>query len=159
VCPRLREIAMARRPARSTPRSRRPAQAAAPSDASSGSQRERVIATFMELLAEKRLEQIGLGEIAERANISLADLRHEFSSALAIFAAHVKDIDRKVLTGVDADMAEEPARERLFDVLMRRLELLAPHRAALKSLMRSVACNPPLALALNGIAVNSQQWM
>jgi hypothetical protein len=56
-------------------------------------------------------------------------------------------------------MAEESPRERLFDVLMRRLELLAPRKAAVRSLMRSVACNPGLALALNGLAVRSMQWM
>ena len=56
-------------------------------------------------------------------------------------------------------MAEEPPRERLFDVLMRRLEILAPHREAVRSLLRSARRNPPLALALNGLAVRSQQWM
>jgi hypothetical protein len=70
----------------------------------------------------------------------------------------MKEIDRAVLRG-DGDMAQEPARERLFDVLMRRLETHAPHRGAVRSLLRSAARNPPLALALNGLAVQSQQWM
>ena len=56
-------------------------------------------------------------------------------------------------------MAEEPPRERLFDVLMRRLEILTPHKAAVRSLTRSAMRNPPLAFALNGLAVQSQQWM
>jgi hypothetical protein len=56
-------------------------------------------------------------------------------------------------------MTEEPPRERLFDVLMRRLEVLAPHREAVRSLLRSARRSPPLALALNGLAVRSQQWM
>ena len=56
-------------------------------------------------------------------------------------------------------MAEESPRERLFDVLMRRLEILAPHKEAVRSLLRSASCNPGLALALNGLAVRSQQWM
>ena len=56
-------------------------------------------------------------------------------------------------------MAEEPPRERLFDVLMRRLEVMAPQREAVRSLMRSARRNPPLTLALNGLAVRSQQWM
>ena len=64
-------------------------------------------------------------------------LRGEFPSLLAIYAAHVKEIDRRVLAGGEADVAEEPPRERLFDVLMRRLEALAPHKAAIRSLMRS----------------------
>ena len=56
-------------------------------------------------------------------------------------------------------MAEESPRDRLFDVLMRRLDAMAPHKAALRSLMHSATRNPGLALALNGLAVRSQQWM
>ena len=104
-------------------------------------------------------EQIGLAEIAGRAGLSLSELRAEFGSTLAILAAHIKDIDRAVLDGGDADMAEEPARERLFDVLMRRLEALAPYKEAVRSLLRSARRNPGLAIALNGMAVRSQQWM
>jgi AcrR family transcriptional regulator len=125
----------------------------------SGSPRERIIAAFMGLLAEKSIERIGLTEIAKRAEVPLAELRSEFGSTLAIFAAHSKEIDRAVLRGGDADMAQEPPRERLFDVLMRRIEALAPHRQAVRSLVRSATRNPPLALALNGLAVQSQQWM
>jgi len=58
-----------------------------------------------------------------------------------------------------SDMAEESPRERLFDVLMRRLEALTPHREAVRSLLRSARRNPPLAVALNGLAVRSQLWM
>jgi AcrR family transcriptional regulator len=121
--------------------------------------RERIIAAFMELLAEKSLERIGLAEIAKRADVSLADLRDQFGSTLAILAAQMKATDRAVLAAGDADMAGEPPRERLFDVLMRRLEVLEPHKAAVRSLTRSASRNPPLALALNGLAVRSQQWM
>jgi len=64
-----------------------------------------------------------------------------------------------VLAGGSADMTEEPARERLFDVLMRRLEALAPYKEAVRSLLRSARRNPGLALALNAMAVRSQQWM
>ena len=125
----------------------------------SRSPRERIIAAFMGLLAEKSIERIDLTEIAKRAEVPLADLRAEFSSTLAILAAHMKEIDRAVLRGGDGDMAQEPPRERLFDVLMRRIEALAPHREAVRSLIRSAARNPPLAVALNGLAVQSQQWM
>jgi AcrR family transcriptional regulator len=121
--------------------------------------REQIIESFLALLAEKSFEEIGFGEIARRAGLSLADCRAEFASTLAVLAAHVKDIDRKVLAGLDADMVEEPPRERLFDVLMRRLEILGPHKAAMRSLMHSVARNPGLALAVNALAVRSQQWM
>jgi AcrR family transcriptional regulator len=125
----------------------------------SGPPRERILTAFMALLAEQPIERIGLADIAERAGVSLAELRGEFGSPVAILAAHVKEIDRKVLADIDRDMAEESPRERLFDVLMHRLELLDPHKEAVRSLMRSARCNPGLALALNAMAVRSQQWM
>lgn len=146
---------MARRSARksSARSSRRPAAAAPASD------RDKIIAAFLNLVAEKPIEQIGFAAIAEASGVSLAQLRGEFPSTLAILAAHIKSVDRAVLSQDFADVEEEPARERLFDVLMRRLEILSPHREAVRSLLRSARRNPPLALALNGLAVRSQQWM
>lgn len=121
--------------------------------------RDKAIDALMALLAEHKLDEIGLAEIAGRGGLSLSQLRAEFSSTLAILAAHIKDIDRQVLDSVDADIADEPPRERLFDVLMRRLEVLAPYKAAIRSLMRSASRRPSLALALNGMALRSQHWM
>jgi len=144
-----------RRPAARSPRRTASAAETPPS----GIARERIIAAFLGLLAEKSFETIGLVDVAERAGVSLADLREEFVSTLGIYAAFVKTVDRQVLAGGDDDMAEESPRERLFDVLMRRLDALAPHKEAVRSLLRSVRRNPPLALAVNGIAVRSQQWM
>ena len=121
--------------------------------------RDKAIHALMDLLAEQSFEQIGLAEVAGRAGLKLSQLRTEFGSTLAIVGAHIKDIDREVLAGGSADMAEEPARERLFDVLMRRLEALAPYKAAVRSLLRSARRNPGLALALNAMGVRSQKWM
>jgi AcrR family transcriptional regulator len=149
---------MARKPARA--KASTPARAKASTPATpTGSDRERIVAAFMALLAEQSFERIGLAEVAARANVSLGALRGEFPSTLAILAAHVKSIDRAVLDGGEGDMGEEPPRERLFDVLMRRIEALAPHKDAVRSLLRSATRNPGLALALNAMAVRSQQWM
>jgi AcrR family transcriptional regulator len=123
------------------------------------SDRDKAVDALMALLAEHSFEDIGLAEIAGRAGLKLSQLRTEFGSTLAIVSAHIKDIDRAVLAGGTADMAEEPARERLFDVLMRRLEALAPYKEAVRSLLRSARRNPGLALALHAMAVRSQQWM
>src|ERR1700720_2824633 len=147
---------MARRTAR------RPPQPPGTEDGSHNpplSDRDRIVEAFFALLAEQSFEDIGYAEIAARAGVSLATFREEFGSKLPIVAAHVKATDRKVLAGDDADMVEEPPRERLFDVLMRRLETLAPDKAAIRSLMRSARRHPGLALALNSLAVKSQQRM
>ena len=139
---------------------RKPARAkAAPPATPTGSDRERIIVAFIALLAEKSFERIDLSEVAARAGVKLGALRGEFPSTLAILGAHFKALDRAVLDGGDGDMAEEPPRERLFDVLMRRIEALTPHKEALASLLRSARRNPGLAFALNAMSVRSQQWM
>jgi AcrR family transcriptional regulator len=123
------------------------------------SDRDKAIDALMGLLAEHSFEQVGLAEVAGRAGIKLSQLRAEFGSTLAILAAHIKEIDRVVLAGGDADMSEEPARERLFDVLMRRLEALAPYKDGVRSVMCSARRSPGLCLALNALAIRSQRWM
>jgi AcrR family transcriptional regulator len=153
---------MARRP---RPPVRRPAgnpaSSSTPSSEGSApaSTRDKIIEALLALLAQKSIEQIGFEEIAEEAGVSLADLRDAFSSPLAIVAAYLKDVDRAVLAADFSDMDEEPVRERLFDVLMRRLETMAPHREAIRSLVRSARRNAPLGFVLNGFAVRSQKWM
>jgi AcrR family transcriptional regulator len=138
---------------------RKPAKARSSPPPPVGDDRQRMVGAFMQLLAEKPIERIDLNEVAKRANVSLARLREEFDSTLSILAARMKEIDRAVLEGGDADMAEEPPRDRLFDVLMRRLEALAPYQNAVRSLMRSARCNPGLALALNRLGLRSMRWM
>jgi len=139
-------------------KSKRSRKAAAPPPRGN-TDRDKAIDALMALLAEHSFDEIGLAEVAGRAGLKLSALRAEFGSTLAIVAAHIKDIDRAVLAGGSGDMAEEPARERLFDVLMRRLEALAPYKEAVHSLLRSARRHPSLALALNAMAVRSQRWM
>src|SRR5262245_51596171 len=97
-----------------------------PPPARGTSDRDKAIDAFMTLLGTRRFQDIGLAEVAGQAGIKLSQLRAEFGSTLAILAAHVKEIDRVVLAGSNAMTEDEPPRERLFDVLMRRLDALAP---------------------------------
>jgi AcrR family transcriptional regulator len=153
---------MARRPARKAAgKSARATSARSPRSVAAAptTEREKIVASLLALLAEKPFETIGLAEVARHASVSLAQLRGEFGSTFAIVSEFIKATDRAVLSADSSDMDEEPERERLFDVLMRRLEVLAPHRQAVRSLLRSARRNPPLALALNRLAVRSQQWM
>src|SRR3954468_9221787 len=115
---------MARKP-------KRDRKALTPPPPRGSSDRDKAIDALMALLAEQSFEQIGLAEVAGRAGLKLSQLRAEFGSTLAIYAAYVRDIDRLVLEGDNAqkdDMGEEPVRERLFDILMRRVEALAPYK-------------------------------
>lgn len=122
-------------------------------------QRDRIIEAFMGRLATRPVREIELADVAADAEVTLADLRRQFSGRMGILKAFVARIDVAVLAADDPAMADQPARDRLFDVLMRRLDMLAPYREAMRSLTRSVAADPALALALNGLAVQSMGYM
>ncbi len=65
----------------------------------------------------------------------------------------------KVLEGSGEDLAGEPARERVFDVMMRRIDALAPYKPALRRMMRDLRFDPLSLAALNQVALNSQRFM
>lgn len=127
--------------------------------ASAPSSRDTIIQALMALMAEKPPTRIGLAEIADKAGVSLAQLRGEFGSWFDIFSAYVKSVDTAVLEGLDPDLDDQDIRERLFDILMRRLDVLGPHKAAIRSLFEASRRDGNLSLALNRSAVRSMQWM
>ena len=103
-----RTSVMARKPARKAT-GKKPARATR-APAAPTTEREKIIAAFLSLLAEKPFEKIGLPAIAKEAGVSLASLRGEFPSTLAIVAAHIKATDRAVLAEDASDMARGAGR-------------------------------------------------
>jgi AcrR family transcriptional regulator len=121
--------------------------------------RTKIVDAFMQLLAEHGWANVSLGMIAGRAGVPLSELRAEFDGKGAILAAFAREIDRRVLDGIDAQLADEPARERLFDTLMRRFDALVPYKDAIRALDQAVRQDPMLGLELFQIALTSQTWM
>jgi len=121
--------------------------------------RDKIIDALMALAAERPWDEVTLEAIAERAGVTLAVLRASYEGRLAVLAAFVRSVDEKVLEGIDADLATETPREKLFDLLFTRLEALGPHKAAVKNLGRAARRDPCLAFELNRIAATSMVWM
>jgi AcrR family transcriptional regulator len=121
--------------------------------------RNAILDALLALAAERHWEAISLDDLAVRAGVSLAQLRNAYDGRLAVIADFARRTDQVVLAGIDADMAGEPARERLFDVLFARLEALAPNRQAIRGLAAAARRDPLLALELNRIVAVSMGWM
>ena len=121
--------------------------------------RQAIIESALTLAASRGWARVGLGDIAEAAEFSLAELRTEFSSKSAIVAAYVADIDRAVLDARDPEMAGRPATERLFDVLMKRFDLLNARREGVVAIMRSSPSNPEGVLCGSLTLRRSMRWM
>ncbi len=121
--------------------------------------RGKIVDALMALASERRFEEITIRDICAEANVSLADFRDAFPSKGAILAGFARRIDRVVLSAPDDEIAREAARERLFDVLMRRLDALATYRESLREIAAWLRRDPVAALAMNQSTVNSMRFM
>lgn len=124
--------------------------------------REACLRSFLALLAEaSSYRSIDLAAVAAHAGVPLSVLRTVCASTDDLLAAFFRDTDQRVLA--DAAPADEPApesrAERLFAVLMCRLTVLEPHRAAVATLSRSIRRDPLLALRMLHLSAISQRWM
>lgn len=119
---------------------------------------ERAETALLALLAERPFAEIGIAEIAERGGVSLADLRRAYEGPFDVLSGFARRVDVAVLDGLDPAMAGEPVKDRLFDALMKRFDLLAPHRAGLAGLRRSARRDPILAVHLARLVIGSQAW-
>jgi AcrR family transcriptional regulator len=120
---------------------------------------DKIIEALLALATERRFEEVTLPAVAERAGITLAELRKSYDSRLSVFADYVRQVDERVLAGIDPALAGEPPRERLFDVLFARFEAHAPNREALRGIAAAACRDPLLALELNRLVTMSMGWM
>ncbi|MGU3417947.1 TetR/AcrR family transcriptional regulator [Methylobacterium sp. D54C] len=123
------------------------------------SPREAAVEALMRLAAEQPWNDIEVSDIAREANLTLAELRDLFPSKGAVLGGLTRIIDRKVLEGDLTGLEEEPTRERLFDVLMRRLDAMEPYKPALRRIAYALRGEPLSMLALNGVMLNSHRYM
>ncbi len=115
----------------------------------------RLIATAMRLAGERPWQHVTLVEIAEGAGVTLNEVRKEFADRPAILRAFVRAIDDELLAKAKRPQPGDAARDALFEVVMARLDLLAPYRRAI----RSIADSGEADLAMLAAALASQRWM
>jgi AcrR family transcriptional regulator len=123
------------------------------------SPKDAIIEALLELAGERHWEDIPLADVAARANVSLSTFREFFPSKGAVLGAFMRKIDRIVLDGAGSIDTELTPKERLFEVLMRRLDALKPYRPGLESISEWSLRDPLGATALNKEAVNSMRFM
>jgi AcrR family transcriptional regulator len=117
--------------------------------------RGRIISAALNCAAAGDWRSVTLSDIAEAASLSLADLSKEFDTKTAILAALVGEVDRELLNGLPRRTEGQEVRDALFDVVMTRFDILAPHKRALKSIHGSGPADLSMATAL----LRSMRWV
>ena len=138
---------MARRPA-DHPRTTR--------DGDAGDPAGRIIDAALDLAAVEGWSGLPMTRIAEAAGVTLAELHAAFPSKSCLLDAFIRRIDSQVLAGGPAD-AEDTVRDRLFEVLMRRFDALAPRKAAVAAILRDIV-DPTVGLVGLPALARSMAW-
>jgi AcrR family transcriptional regulator len=143
---------MAKRTGAAKPKAAKTAGGEAPGDAES-----RLIDAALRLATQRGWRQLGTAAIATEAGLPLDEAYAACRSKHAILAAFHRRIDRAALAG-PASESDASARDRLFDILMRRFDALQPHKAALRVILRD-SIGDPLALLGAPAMLRSMAWM
>ena len=121
--------------------------------------RDRAIDAAMTVASQIGWREATLSDIAEQAGLSLAELYAVFPSKAHILGGFTRRVDQAVLAGDPGDLEGESPRDRLFDVLMRRLDVLEPYKPALANIVRDGAGDPVAALRAGCRVAGSMAWM
>jgi AcrR family transcriptional regulator len=115
-----------------------------------------LVAAAFQLGAEDGWRNVTPAAAARAAELSVARARARFPSTVAILMRFGRLADQAALR--DA-VDEGPVRDRLFDLLMRRIDALQANRAGVKALLRTLPFNPPAAMLLASADQRSMRWM
>jgi ubiquinone biosynthesis protein COQ9 len=115
-----------------------------------------LIASGFRLAAEQGWRSVSIAAAAHAAELPLARARARFPGRAALLLRFGRLADQAALA---EPSLEGPARDRLFDLLMRRIDALQEHRAGVLALLRALPGDPPAALLLALATRRSMRWM
>ncbi|MBX2805604.1 MAG: TetR/AcrR family transcriptional regulator [Hyphomicrobiales bacterium] len=121
--------------------------------------KQKIIDAALKLAESDGWRGLSLDRIANRAGVSLVEFRRLFSSKAEILTGFTRMVDEKGLAQVTPADAEISSRDRLFDVLMTRFELMGPYKGALKRIRDDLRFHPAQATVQLGAAARSLYWM
>lgn len=97
------------------------------------------------LAAERGWRRVSVVQAARNADLKLDRARRRFPTGFSVLLRFGSLADQAALS-LATDQGLH--RDRLFDIVMRRIDLLQRHRAGVLALLRHLPADPPTALAL-----------
>ena len=120
---------------------------------------DRAIEAALGLASDRTWQHIRLRDIAETAGLTLTQMNEAGASKTGILKAYAQRVDHDLLKSLEKDPVEGDAHDRLFDILMRRMEMLAEHKAAIRNIMSAPADGAADWASLMATAADNQGWV
>jgi AcrR family transcriptional regulator len=118
-----------------------------------------LLRAVFDLIAENGWGGLRMDEVARRAGRPLEEVYEAFPTQYHALRALGRRLDKAML-GIEPDELEGMSpRERLFELIMRRLDATLPYRPGLRRLGRLAALDPMALLVLCGNMDRMARWL
>ena len=127
----------------------------------SGKERgDQIIDAALELVLVEGWTRLKMSRIAVAAGLSLDELYRTFPSKIAILMAFLARIDTATAAAIDTDHDDETStRDRIFEVVMARFDVLTPYKEAVRTIARDLRCDPVTSFCAAPAFRRSISWM
>jgi len=118
-----------------------------------------VFETAFSLIAERGWRAVTVATITAASGLDKNTVFAIAPTKFALMDAFARHIDGGVLAGGVEDDTQETAKDRLFEILMRRYDLLSPYRPGLRRLLSDLRRSPVDMLVLGPSLMRSMETM
>jgi AcrR family transcriptional regulator len=118
-----------------------------------------LLAAAFGLIGDEGWRGFSFAALARRTGVSRVEVYRQFRSREALLGALNRRADEAMLAVDDTELAGLPPRDRVFELLMRRLEALVPYRAGLARLARDRCPDPRVVLLTACRLERSLMWL
>jgi ubiquinone biosynthesis protein COQ9 len=115
-----------------------------------------LIAAAFDLAGRTGWSRLSVAAAATEASLPLARARARFPGRHSVLSRFGVMADQAALVDTAPDSS---TRDRLFDMLMRRIDVLQEHREGLLALLRYLPTDPPLGILLALATRRSMRWI
>jgi ubiquinone biosynthesis protein COQ9 len=130
---------------KAAPKKRATTRRADPADAAAA-----LRAALLSLSATQGWRDLSLADIAEAAGLSMAAAHAVYPTKAALLTGLARATDQAVLASLGDDPLDGSAKDRLFDLMMRRFDLMQPSRDGYLTLLHELPQTPLEAACLAG---------
>lgn len=104
--------------------------------------KDKMVAAMLALAAERTWDFVTFEDIADKAGVDLKDAREYFDDRSDILAAYGRILDRRMVEQCEFGETEISCREKIFDLIMERFDIVNEDRAAILSVLQGFRGDP-----------------
>lgn len=118
----------------------------------------RLLDEAMGLIADEGWRRFSFAALGRRSGVPLDRVYAVFPSRRAIIRALGARADSAMLASAVPDLMEQPVKDRLFELLMSRLDALKPYKDGVRVLVSAARRDPAIGLAASCNAERTIAW-